>query len=134
MDTTEFTLEELLEAESKRSCASPEDAQVRDAVCAALEKAIEDRDKVPLEVFAEQEAIFRLDRMWDKVLNALGDDPSGEAVSCLENLAKENLAEYLLYDENALNYGGMDAVIRDCIDDVAKEFPPEKEQEEDIGD
>jgi hypothetical protein len=45
MDTTEFTLEELLEAESKRSCMSPEDAQVRDAVCAALEKAIEDREK-----------------------------------------------------------------------------------------
>jgi hypothetical protein len=133
-DAPEFTLEELLEAERARVCMSPEDAQVRDAVCAALGKAIEDREKVPLEVFAEQEAIFRLNRMWDEVLDALGDDPSGEAVSCLENLAKENLADYLLYDENALNYGGMDAVIGECIDDVAKEFPPEKEQEEDIRD
>jgi hypothetical protein len=72
--------------------------------------------------------------MWDEVLDALGDDPSEEAISALEALAQERLTDYLLYDENALNYDGMDDVIRECIDDVAKEFPPEKEQEEDIGD
>jgi hypothetical protein len=101
-----------------------------------LPAAAGDWDKDPLKAFAEREAIFRLSQsyMREEILDALGADPSEETVSCLEDLAQERLTDYLMNDETALNYDGMDDVIRDCIDEVAEQFPPEKEQEEDIGD
>ena len=73
--------------------------------------------ETPTEAFAENEAAFRLNRILEEEDITLTREEMKEA----EKSAAADLCDYLLYDENAFNYDGMDETVRDAIKNAQKE-------------
>jgi hypothetical protein len=96
------------------------------------EEAEKNKDKPPLQVFAEQEALYRLNGSYLQKFTEemLGEDPSEEALEYLKCIAKDKLTDYLLYDEEALNYDSIDDILCGAVHDAAEHFPPKDEEEE----
>lgn len=68
----------------------------------------------PLEAFASQEAEFRINKI---VKNDPEEIPGEKLQDCIEDAAY-SLAHYLINDETALNYDGIDETIRESIEET----------------
>jgi hypothetical protein len=100
-----------------------------------LEKAADKLDSYqntpPLQLFAEQEAEFRLNQidLQREIAEQFWNIPSAKAMDDLWDTAKQRLSDYLMYNKNALNYDGMDDILRGAISDTAARFQKEMEEE-----
>jgi hypothetical protein len=108
-----------------------------DAKMAALVKEVENeldryQNTPPLQMFAEQQAVFRLNQpeMQEEIAEQFGGAIPAEVMDDLQGTAGLWLSDYLIDNENALNYDGMDDILRGAISDTAARFQKEEENEE----
>lgn len=73
--------------------------------------------ETPLNAFASQEAAFRINKILEEDSEEIPKDKVQECI----NDATYSLAQYLLYDENSLNYDGIDKTIHESIEDTLSE-------------
>ena len=66
----------------------------------------------PLAAFAAEEAPFRLRNIDENWADGLSDEKAQEITA----LAEKRIYDYLMDDEGAMNYDGLDEVISDIID------------------